>query len=121
MGTPISAGMFIILARIAVWELVEPCTVTKARIFDLSICTVSLGLKSSATMMEGSMDARSTSSCPIRFLTRRLEISFTSAALAFMYSSSILANISEKLSPVTATAYSALTISVWIILWIASR
>ena len=42
-----------ILARIAVWELVEPCTVTKARIFDLSICTVSLGLKSSATMMEG--------------------------------------------------------------------
>ena len=44
-GTPISAGMFIIRARIAVWELVEPCTVTNPRILSLSNCTVSLGVQ----------------------------------------------------------------------------
>ena len=35
--TPINAGIFIIRARIAVWEFVEPCTVTNARILSLSI------------------------------------------------------------------------------------
>ena len=49
-----------------------------------SICTVSLGLRSSATMMAGSEEFRSISSFPCRFCTRRLEISLISAALAFM-------------------------------------
>ena len=53
-GTEISAGMFIIRARIEVWELAEPFKVTKARIFALSIWTVSEGVRSSATIMEGS-------------------------------------------------------------------
>ena len=119
-GTPISAGMFIIRARIAVWEFVEPWTVTNARILRLSICTVSLGVRSSATMMDGSICAQSSSSSPLRFRIRRFEISFTSAERACMYSSSIFAKISAKLSPVTATAYSALSSSVSIIEWIAS-
>ena len=111
-GTPISAGMFIIRARIAVWEFVEPWTVTNARILRLS--------RSSATMMDGSICAQSSSSSPLRFRIRRFEISFTSAERACMYSSSIFAKISAKLSPVTATAYSALSSSVSIIEWIAS-
>lgn len=95
-GTPISAGIFIIRARIAVWEFVEPCTVTKARILLLSICTVSLGVRSSATMIDGSMVLQSICSSPDRLRTSRLEISLTSAERACIYSSSMLANISAN-------------------------
>ena len=84
IGTPIRAGMFIIRARIAVWELVEPWTVTNARILSLSIWTVSLGLKSSATITDGSIELKSVSSCPLKLRTRRSEISLISAERAFM-------------------------------------
>ncbi len=57
----ISAGMFIVLARIAVCELEEPCLVTNASTLLLSICTVSLGARSSATTITGS-DASSSPS-----------------------------------------------------------
>ena len=80
----ISAGIFIVLARIAVWELEEPFLVTNARTLLLSICTVSLGARSSATIIDGSAASISPSSCPDNTRTRRSEISFTSAALAFM-------------------------------------
>ena len=84
IGTPINAGIFIIRARIAVWELVDPCTVTNASIFSLSICTVSLGVKSSATIIDGSVFSQSGCSSPLKLLTRRLDISFTSAERALM-------------------------------------
>ena len=68
----------------SVWELEEPFLVTNARTLLLSICTVSLGARSSATIIDGSAASISPSSCPDNTRTRRSEISFTSAALAFM-------------------------------------
>ncbi len=114
-STPIKAGMFIILARIAVWELVDPFLVTNAKTFVLSSCKVSLGAKSSATKIYGSSVRNELSAFPCNILIRRLEISFTSAARSFIYSSSIDENNSAKLSPVDATAYSAFICSFLII------
>ena len=109
ISTWTSAGMFIVRARIAVWEFVEPALVTNARTISLSSCTVSDGARSSATRMIGSVKLLASAPPPIRSATRREEISLTSAARPLIYSSSMDANISAKLSPVVATAYSALT------------
>ena len=46
--------MFIVLARIAVCELADPYMVMKDSAFSLSSCTVSLGTRSSAAMIDGS-------------------------------------------------------------------
>ena len=43
-----------VLASMAVCEFEEPCTVTKDSTFSLSSCTVSLGAKSSATIITDS-------------------------------------------------------------------
>ena len=53
-SVPIRAGMLIVRARIAVWELTEPCTVTKDSTLSFSSCTVSDGAKSSARIITGS-------------------------------------------------------------------
>ncbi len=95
--------MLIVRARIAVWELVEPSFVTNANNLLLSICTVSLGAKSFAAIIQGSTRS-SFAQPPVNMRTIRSDISLTSILLALKYSSSILANISAKLSPVTATA-----------------
>ena len=58
------------------------------------------------------IDATHANVPPDRTRTIRSEISLTSAARPRIYSSSIAANIWAKLSPVTATAYSALTFCV---------
>ena len=99
--------MFMVRARMAVWLLEEPWRVMKPRSLDLSSCTVSLGVRSSATRMAGLSDIMSASSTPISTLTTRREMSFTSAARARMYSSSMAAKAAEKFSPVVETAYSA--------------
>ena len=106
-----SAGIFMDLASIAVWELVEPCLVTMARILLLSICTVSLGDKSSASRTTGSSEAMPSSPTPARMRISLLEISSTSAERAFIYSSSMLAKIPAKFSPVRFTANSAFIFS----------
>ena len=85
-----------VLARIAVWEFAEPYLVTNPNSLDLSICTVSLGAKSSATRMTGSSISAISCPFPLSTLTILSEISFTSAALAFIYSSSIAANIAAQ-------------------------
>ena len=95
--------------------------VTNPRIFSLSMPIVSLGVRSSATIMDGTMDAGSVSFFPVKLRIRRLEISFTSSALALIYSSSILANSPENVSPAAPTAYSALTLSVRIMRRMVSR
>ena len=105
---PIRAGIFMVLARIAVWELALPSSVTNPSSLDLFICTVSLGARSLAARITGSSPGSFPSRRPWRMPTTRSAMSFTSAERACMYSSSILANIREKLSPVAATAYSAL-------------
>ena len=107
-GIPTRAGIPMVRAKIAVWELEEPSVVTKASRLSLSICTVSLGARSSAMIITGSMIS-CLSVCPIRMRIRRSEISLTSAARPCIYSSSIEANNREKLSPVLATANSAFT------------
>ena len=106
---PITAGIFMFLASMAVWEFDEPCAVTNARTLSLSSATVSLGARSSAQTIMLSQDSAELSAVPVRLAIMRLEISRTSAERACMYASSIAANISAKLSEVTATAYSALT------------
>ena len=101
--TPIIAGIFIVLAKIAVWEFEEPSSVTKPRSFSLSSCTVSLGARSFATTITDSSKFPISIS-PLKIRMTRSLISFTSTLRALKYSSSISANIFEKLSPVTATA-----------------
>ena len=93
IGVPISAGIPIVLARIAVCELTEPFTLTKDNILSLSIWTVSDGARSSATMITGSSAITEASACPLSILIRRSDISFTSADLPLIYSSSMAANI----------------------------
>ena len=112
---PITAGIFIFLARMAVWEFEEPYDVTNASTFSLSRETVSLGTRLSAQIITFSSDAFSSFPDCVRFWMIRFEISLTSAALACMYVSSMAAKISAKLSEVTATAYSAFTICVFMI------
>ena len=73
-------------ARIAVWELADPSSVTKARILVLSICTVSLGARSLASRITGSSQASSASGRPRRILTTRSATSRMSAARALRYS-----------------------------------
>ena len=106
---PIRAGIPIVLASIAVCELTEPLTLTNDNIFSLSICTVSDGAKSSAMIIDGSSDSIVLLLPPLRIVISLSEISLTSKPLPLIYSSSIAANIDEKLSEVCATAYSALT------------
>jgi len=55
IGTCTSAGMFMVRARIAVWELGEPALVTNERTMAWSSWTVSDGARSSATRMTGSV------------------------------------------------------------------
>ncbi len=81
---PITAGMFIVLARIEVWELELPFSVTKARIFDLSSCTVSEGARSSAPTITGTSDLIPVSSALASIEISLSDISLTSAALACM-------------------------------------
>ena len=50
-GVHTSAGMFIVRARIAVWELVDPSLVTNASTLERSSWIVSLGARSSARMI----------------------------------------------------------------------
>ena len=83
-GVPTSAGIAMVLARIAVWEFKEPCTVTKERTLSLSICTVSDGARSSATMIAGSSFKDASVSSPFKMEIRRSEISLTSAARSLM-------------------------------------
>ena len=94
-------------AKMAVWLLEEPWRVMKPRSFVLSSCTVSLGVRSSATRMAGWSAIMSASPTPRRTLTTRREMSFTSAARARMYSSSMAAKAAAKFSPVADAAYSA--------------
>ena len=117
---PMIAGIFIVRAKIAVWEFVEPPCVTKDSTISLSSCTVSLGAKSSEAKMTGVSVTSPPSWLPDRIDTTRSEMSFTSAARSRIYSSSIDANIWEKLSPVVPTANSALISCVVIIFVIAS-
>lgn len=72
-------------------------------------------------VMEGSSVATVLLAPPLRMARILSETSFTSAALSFMYASSMEENIMAKLSLVVATAYSALTSWVSIILWMESR
>ena len=53
---PITAGIFMFLASMAVWEFDEPCAVTNARTLSLSSATVSLGARSSAQTIMLSQD-----------------------------------------------------------------
>ena len=112
--------MFIVLAKIAVWELTEPFSVTKASTFDLSNLIVWLGNKSFANIIAG-FSKRGLSSVLIIDWIILSVISLTSLARSFIYSSSIERNIFEKLSPVTATAYSAFIDSVLIMFSIDSK
>ena len=98
----IRAGIFMVRARMAVWEFSEPRRVRNARIFSLSSWTVSLGVRSSATRITGSRVSRDSSFPPLRQRISRLEISTTSgsfldstrsAARACMYSSVMVENI----------------------------
>ena len=118
---PITAGIFIVLARIAVWELDEPYIVANPSTFSLSSCTVSLGARSSAATIQGSVISRVPLLTPQRISSTRSETSFTSAARPCIYASSIDANICAKLSAVVETAYSAFTLCVRIIPSIDSR
>ena len=106
---PITAGMFIVLAKIAVCEFAEPYIVIKERTFSLSSCTVSLGTRSSAAMITGSFISMDALFWSLKTWIRRSDTSFTSAARPCIYASSIAANIAAKLSAVVATAYSAFT------------
>ena len=60
-------------------------------------------------IIDGSSDSIVLLLPPLRIVISLSEISLTSKALPLIYSSSIAANIDEKLSEVCATAYSALT------------
>ena len=73
-------GIFIMRARIAVWELAEPFWVTMARILSFSNCTVSLGARSSARIITGSGIASALTCVPLKIAIRRPEISLISAA-----------------------------------------
>ena len=81
---PITAGIFIFLASIAVWELDEPWAVTNARTLSLSSETVSLGAISEAQIMTFSSEKFPFEVSPVRLLIILFEMSRTSAARAFM-------------------------------------
>ena len=117
---PMIAGIFIVLAKIAVCEFEEPYIVAKPNTFSLSSWTVSLGTRSSAATMTGSSVANATFSAPDKMFKIRSETSFTSAARPCIYASSIAENIAAKLSAVVPTAYSAFTCCAVIILIIDS-
>ena len=110
ISEPIKAGIPIVLARMAVCELTEPFCVTNDNILLLSIWTVSDGARSSATIITGSAASTPLSVLPESIPNSLSVMSLTSAALPRIYSSSMAANICEKLSPVWAMAYSAFTI-----------
>ena len=104
-----TAGIFMFLASIAVWEFEEPPAVTNASTLSLSRETVSLGARSSAiTIIFSVPPSLVLSSSPMQAISL-FEMSFTSAALACIYASSIDLNIFENSSLVTDTAYSAFT------------
>ena len=63
-STPIRAGIFIVRARIAVCEFVDPPRVTNERTMFLSSCTVSDGARSSARRIDGSSPVIFDSSTP---------------------------------------------------------
>ena len=92
-GVPISAGIPIVLARIAVCELTEPLTLTNDNILSLSSWTVSDGARSSAKIITGSSDTMDEALKPLSIFISLSDISFTSADLPLIYSSSIAANI----------------------------
>ena len=88
--TPTTAGRQSALARIAVWDVAPPAAVQNPRTRLLSRRTVSEGVRSRATMMEGfSSFERSASSTPNKIRITRCPTSRTSAARARKYSSSI--------------------------------
>ena len=80
ISVPINAGIAMVLAKIAVWEFVEPCTVTNESTLSLSSCTVSDGARSSAKMITGSSVVTPVFPAPERLFNTLSEISFTSAA-----------------------------------------
>ena len=95
-------------ARMAVWLLAEPLRVTKARILSLGSCTVSDGVRSSASSTPGTSMVMEEEK-PQRISTTRRDTSRTSVERAFMYSSSMEANTSANSSPVSWTAWAALS------------
>ena len=83
--------MFMLRARIAVWEFGEPCSVINPSSMSFSNCTVSLGARSSAIRITGWVRKPDSTASPESIFTRRFVISFTSAARARKYSSDISA------------------------------
>ena len=79
--SPITAGIFIVRARIAVCELEDPYIVAKPRTLLLSSCTVSLGARSSAAIIHGSVISFIPPDTPHKISNTRSDTSFTSAAL----------------------------------------
>ena len=71
-------------ARMEVWLITEPCRVTKPRSLDLSICTVSPGVRLSAARMAGRSPRNWSCPVPLRTLTTRWDTSRTSEARACM-------------------------------------
>ena len=110
------AGIFIIPAKIAVCERADPPAVTKARIFFLSRAIVSLGVRSSATIITFSRSFCPSGILPFKFDITLCDISVTSALLPRIYSLSIFKNLSLNSCPVLLTAYSAIIFSSSIIL-----
>lgn len=72
--------MFMVRAKIAVWELALPCSVTNPNTMDLSNCTVSLGARSVAAIMDGSVNSTALFPAPDKISSNLSEMSFTSAA-----------------------------------------
>ena len=73
------AGIPMVRARMAVWLAPEPPVVTKARIFRLSSCMVSLGARSSAASTTGPSKSGRDRSTPVRAANILSDTSFTSA------------------------------------------
>ena len=90
-GTETSAGMFMLRARIAVWEFGDPCSVINPSSMSFSSWTVSLGARSSAIRITGFVRKPDSTASPERIFSSRSVMSFTSAARARKYSSSMSA------------------------------
>ena len=112
--TETTAGMPIILARIAVCDISLPTSVTNPRTFPRSSVTVSAGLKSSEATITRSSSSKMLVS-PISTAHSLSVSAFTSAARCFMYSDSIDESISDSCSPAFFTAKTAPTPSSFII------
>lgn len=106
---PITAGISMLWASIAVWEIGEPNAVTNAAIFRCSRSAASVGVMSSAhTTAFSGMSPRSRG-IPERIEMSRWHTSRISAERARMYSLSMDSSIFAKTSEVCSTAYSAFT------------